>query len=154
MQTPDFTVSGMISTRICRRVFQMKRLARAALRGSVGGAPRAQIEETRMSRRILASLGRLAVAAALVSVAWVPLGAQTAGKGSQNAAGKSAIPTEAKKHWTPTRTPWGDPDLQGVWDYKTITPLERPQNMAGRQYLTEEEVNQLETRAAKRLDEP
>jgi len=107
-----------------------------------------------MSRRILASLGRLAVAAALVSVAWVPLGAQTAGKGSQNAAGKSAIPTEAKKHWTPTRTPWGDPDLQGVWDYKTITPLERPQNMAGRQYLTEEEVNQLETRAAKRLDEP
>ena len=44
-----------------------------------------------MSRRILASLGRLAVAAALVSVAWVPLGAQTAGKGSQNAAGKSAI---------------------------------------------------------------
>ena len=24
------------------------------------------------------------------------------------------------------KTPWGDPDLQGVWDYKTITPLERP----------------------------
>ena len=26
------------------------------------------------------------------------------------------------------KTPWGDPDLQGVWDYKTITPLERPAN--------------------------
>ena len=24
------------------------------------------------------------------------------------------------------RTPWGDPDLQGTWDYRTITPLERP----------------------------
>ena len=25
------------------------------------------------------------------------------------------------------QTPWGHPDLQGVWDYRTITPLERPE---------------------------
>ena len=30
-----------------------------------------------------------------------------------------------KPSFKPTRTSWGDPDLQGVWDYRTITPLER-----------------------------
>jgi hypothetical protein len=30
------------------------------------------------------------------------------------------------------RTPWGDPDLQGVWDYWTFTPLERPKEYASR----------------------
>ena len=38
------------------------------------------------------------------------------------------------------RTPWGDPDLQGVWNHGTITPLERPPEYAGRELLTEEEV--------------
>ena len=28
------------------------------------------------------------------------------------------------------RTPWGDPDLQGVWDFLTTTPLERPEGQA------------------------
>ena len=28
--------------------------------------------------------------------------------------------------WTPTRTPDGQIDLEGVWDFSTITPLERP----------------------------
>jgi len=27
------------------------------------------------------------------------------------------------------RTPWGDPDLQGIWDYRTSTPLERPDDL-------------------------
>ena len=38
------------------------------------------------------------------------------------------------------RTPWGDPDLQGVWSYATFTPLQRPAEFAGRQFLTPEEV--------------
>jgi hypothetical protein len=49
---------------------------------------------------------------------------------------------------------WGDPDLQGVWDYKTITPLERPANFGDRQFLNEEEVARLEANAATRLDSP
>jgi hypothetical protein len=52
------------------------------------------------------------------------------------------------------KTPWGDPDLQGVWDYKTITPLERPANFGERQFLNDEEVARLEANAAKRLDSP
>ena len=38
------------------------------------------------------------------------------------------------------RTPWGDPDLQGLWNYATTTPLHRPPKYAGREWLTEEEV--------------
>lgn len=52
-----------------------------------------------------------------------------------------------------SRTSWGDPDLQGVWDYRTITPLERRPEMGDRKFYTEEEVAQLEGRAARRLDE-
>ena len=38
------------------------------------------------------------------------------------------------------QTSWGDPDLQGVWDFRTITPLERPGDLADRAFLTEEEA--------------
>jgi hypothetical protein len=41
---------------------------------------------------------------------------------------------------TAPQTPWGDPDLQGVWDYWTFTPLERPDEFEGRAQLTEEEA--------------
>jgi hypothetical protein len=52
------------------------------------------------------------------------------------------------------RTSWGDPDLQGVWDYRTITPLERRAELGDREFYTDEEVAQLEGRAARRLDSP
>ena len=40
---------------------------------------------------------------------------------------------------TTPRTPWGVPDLQGVWNNNTTTPLERPSEFAGRALLTDEE---------------
>jgi hypothetical protein len=45
---------------------------------------------------------------------------------------------------SPSRTPWGDPDLQGTWDFTTITALERPAAFAGREFLTESEAATLE----------
>ena len=38
------------------------------------------------------------------------------------------------------RTSWGDPDLQGVWDFRTITPMQRPESQADKEFLTEEEA--------------
>ncbi|MEE2638672.1 MAG: hypothetical protein VYE68_15730 [Acidobacteriota bacterium] len=38
------------------------------------------------------------------------------------------------------RTSWGDPDIQGVWDFRTLTPLERPAELADKEFLTEEEA--------------
>ncbi len=52
------------------------------------------------------------------------------------------------------RTPWGDPDLQGVWSFATITPLERPSEFAGREHLTDAEVTALNLDALTRGDEP
>ena len=73
-----------------------------------------------MSGRFLAGLS------AVIALAWVaPL---SAGQG---------LP----------QTPWGDPDLQGVWTGSTLTPLERPQDLAGREFLTDEEAAALEQRA-------
>ena len=42
------------------------------------------------------------------------------------------------------RTPWGAPDLQGVWDFRSITPMERPAELADKEFLTEEEAANLE----------
>src|ERR1700689_2083092 len=44
-----------------------------------------------------------------------------------------AIP-KATKSWTAPRTPDGHPDLQGVWTNGTITPLERPAELAGKEF--------------------
>ncbi|NNC65069.1 MAG: hypothetical protein HKN84_09810 [Gammaproteobacteria bacterium] len=45
--------------------------------------------------------------------------------------------------WTPLRTAWGDPDLQGVWRYEGTTPLERPADLAGRATLTDAELAEI-----------
>ena len=42
------------------------------------------------------------------------------------------------------RTPWGDPDLKGVWDFRTATPLERPEDREDQAFLTEEEAASIE----------
>ena len=55
-----------------------------------------------------------------------------AGVGGQTQTGESS-------GWTSPRTAWGDPDLQGRWTNTTTTPLQRPDNLEGRELLTEEE---------------
>ena len=51
---------------------------------------------------------------------------------------------------TAPRTPWGQPDLQGIWDFRTITPLERPEAQAEKEFLTAEEAANLEREAVDR----
>ena len=54
-----------------------------------------------------------------------------------------------------SRTSWGDPDLQGVFTFSTITPLQRPDDVAGRAVLTAEEAASFEEKTAReRVDRP
>ena len=39
----------------------------------------------------------------------------------------------------PLRTPHGHPDLGGIWDFRTVTPLERPEELADKAFFSEEE---------------
>ena len=48
--------------------------------------------------------------------------------------------------WKTPRTAWGAPDVQGVWDYRTLTPLQRPAELAGRTTLTSAEAAVYEAR--------
>jgi hypothetical protein len=57
-----------------------------------------------------------------------------------------AAAQESRK-FSPPKTPWGEPDLQGTYSNRTITPFERPANVNGREFFTKEEVAGLESRA-------
>ena len=50
------------------------------------------------------------------------------------------------------RTPWGQPDLQGIWNNFTITPLERPASLGDQEFLSAEEAAALEQRAIEGFD--
>jgi hypothetical protein len=50
------------------------------------------------------------------------------------------------------QTAWGDPDLQGVWDFRTLTPLERPDEFKGKAFLTEEEAAVFEQQTLEERD--
>ena len=62
----------------------------------------------------------------------------------------------ATADWTPARTPWGDPDLQGQWNSQTSTPLERPieGRLAGTATLPQEEAETLEATNRASFDLP
>ena len=55
----------------------------------------------------------------------------------------------AGKAWTPPHTAWGDPDLQGTWNFANLTPLERPGELAGKNILTAEEASAFEKQTLK-----
>ena len=90
-----------------------------------------------------AARAALALGAALL-LAW-PAGAAAQSSGAEPAAGAA--------DWTAPRTAWGAPDLQGVWDYRTLTPLERPRELAGKATLTPEEAAAYEERQSALLDD-
>jgi hypothetical protein len=95
-------------------------------------------------RAVLVSLAGVAVASALFLTP-TPLAGQEATRSSR----PSSSPA---RPWSPPRTAWGEPDLQGTWDFRTATPLERPAQFAGREFLTDAEAAELEQRAARRLE--
>ena len=77
----------------------------------------------------------LAIALAAVSAA----AAQTAKIAAKSSpAKKAAVP----------HTPWGDPDLQGVWNDATSTPLQRPNGVGSKDVLSDEEAAEFQDKLA------
>jgi hypothetical protein len=76
------------------------------------------------------------IAAAVASITLLTAG-PVAAQGSA-AARTSAAPDT----WSPPKTPWGDPDLQGSWPTASLvgTPFERPTQFGERRYLTDDEL--------------
>jgi hypothetical protein len=85
----------------------------------------------KMSHRCLVSA--LAMVIASVSPAFVPVAGQAQTSGP-------ATWTPPKATYSLPRTPWGDPDLQGVWDYQSRLPMQRPAQFKGKATLTEAEL--------------
>jgi len=77
-----------------------------------------------------------------LGLAPVPIAAQVA---------KSAARTN-EKGWTPSRTPDGQPDLQGVWNSSILTPFERPKEFAGKEFFTPQEAEQFTKAELNRVD--
>src|SRR5262249_2292565 len=93
-----------------------------------------------MHKPLTAQFGALVVVLVIACVA----SPRIAGQSSTSAA--RATRAAAAKNWTPSRTPWGDPDLQGQWNSQTSTPLQRPLEgkLAARETLSEEEAETIE----------
>src|SRR6266581_9222898 len=79
----------------------------------------------------------IAVLAAGIAAFSLPAAGQTSKPATQTKAAPKPAP--AAKAWTAPKTPWGDPDLQGVWNDATSTPLQRP-NGKDKDVLSDEEA--------------
>jgi hypothetical protein len=64
--------------------------------------------------------------------------------------GQAGRPQSPTKKWAPARTPWGHPDLQGIWNNVTATPLQRSNEFKDKALLTDEEAAAIAKRAAQR----
>ena len=90
-------------------------------------------------------------------VSSVALAALVAAFAAASAAGQTvspaAQPAASGKAWTPPHTPDGQPDLQGVWTNNTITPLQRPKDLSGKEFYTDAELEAGVKRERERLNQ-
>src|SRR5947207_8672356 len=91
-----------------------------------------------MRARLVASMGAWTV------VLWAPglVAAQTSSATVAKTAAAKPAPAKpaSAKNWTQSRTPDGQPDLQGYWTSLSFTPMERPAKYGMREFLTDEET--------------
>jgi hypothetical protein len=78
--------------------------------------------------------------------------------GREETTARAQADTRGEATWTPLRTPWGDPDLQGMWPIDELngTPVQRPREFGNRRFLTDAEFAERTSRLAaldKRYDE-
>jgi hypothetical protein len=82
------------------------------------------------------------------STATILLLAQVAAAGQQAAppATASTAKAAAGKAWTPPLTPDGEPDITGVYDSRTSTPVERPKGLGSKEFYTDQEFKEVSDR--------
>jgi hypothetical protein len=92
-----------------------------------------------IGRSLPSTMGLAATIAALL-IAQAPAAGQAASPTTKAAPAKA---TPAAKSWAPPRTPDGKPDLQGIWNNATVTPLQRPKGLGAKEFYTDEEFAKL-----------
>jgi hypothetical protein len=88
-----------------------------------------------MTRRLCAAL------LVAVAVAFVPV---------RSGAQQTSRPKDGAAPWKQLKTSWGDPDIQGIWNNVTLTPMERPAEFKDKATLTPQEAADYERRVANR----
>ena len=86
-----------------------------------------------MRKRFSGSMLMIAVCAAAVSIS-TPIPRASAQAPANSAALAPAL-----------KTPWGEPDLQGIWTDETDTPLQRPPKYANQEFFTEAQQVEIDT---------
>jgi len=94
---------------------------------------------------------------ALSVIGFVGVAEASGGDAQTPSATNTTIASPTGKNWTPPRTPWGDPDLQGVYtnNDESLTPFERPDELAGRRLedITEAELRRFrQNRSDQRIE--
>jgi hypothetical protein len=102
-----------------------------------------------MRRRSFATFATFSSMGAVVIVGLLLLPTPVAGQAATKApTGTKATATKANAKTAASKTPWGDPDLQGVYSFSTLTPFQRPTVLKERVALTEAELAVQEERDA------
>ena len=98
-----------------------------------------------MARRLLALISVAAVIVVVVVLLKLatPLSGQSTTAAGPSGGGATAGPAP--------KTPWGDPDLQGIWTNTYEVPLQRPSRFANKEFLTEEEIAESDAQRGARL---
>jgi hypothetical protein len=102
----------------------------------------------------LAAFAAFAVALATLLLASLPAAAQAPASAAKQAAIAKHAPVvkSAAGAWMPSRTADGQPDLEGIWNNSTITPLQRPRELAGKEFFTPEEAAEYQRKVLGDLD--
>jgi hypothetical protein len=120
-------------------------------------SPDLRKEDHHMNRRILGSLASLG-ASVLLGWGAAPLSGQAlpaaVAPKAPAAEGRTVQPERGKRSWAVPRTPWGDPDIQGIFttDDELGVPFERPEQFAGREALNDDEFAQREAQARRQAE--
>lgn len=98
-------------------------------------------------RRLVAWLSAVSV---VVSVSTEVFGQTASAPAAGSAAAAGAANRASDARYSAPRTPWGHPDIQGIWNNVTATPLQRPAELKDKAVLSAQEAAEYEKQIADR----